>query len=110
MNKGVKFLILLIPGYIVAYIIFTIFFHIAASVVGITPFLRVWSDFMEIENSGMIYSWFAVIPWAFGYFSRYPLEVLVGLVGMWREPIMIFFGIFLSAGWSGLIKDAPKAE
>ena len=43
-------------------------------------------------------------------FYTYPLHVIVGLVAVWKTPIVFLGGISFAASWSGLSKDKPEAK
>ena len=106
-GKGKQFLFLLIPGFIVAYILVTLAVDLGLSATPTTLFESVWS---EQPQDGIPIRWFTVIPWAIKYFSSYPLHVLVGLASAWKVPIVFIGGIYFSAKWTGIFKDEPISE
>ena len=114
MSKGVKFVLALIPGFIVAYIGMAIWLQIGEAM---TPNVSLWLRFplydeqrQIIAEHGTVGIWFAIIPWAFKYFFDYPIVVIYGLSLAWKNIIIFLFGISLAGQWSGVISDPPKAE
>jgi len=110
MSAGSKFILLLIPGFLLSFTLVTIAITWGREATPTTMFEGIWFESDKIIDGGMILSWFKVIPWAIKYFNDYPLHVIVGLVKTWKAIIVFLGGISFAASWSGLSKDKPTSD
>ena len=93
-----------------AYILVSVAVSLGLDSTTTSLFEGIWFEQHKIIDEGMVASWFSIVPWAIKYFNAYPVHVIVGLVSVWKTPIVFLGGISFAASWSGLSKDKPEAK